>query len=170
MKDNILIETIGIALHKHQIGLIIAIADAFSILFMYFIFWKMKPLIEEYLVIVDSNMIKYSDFSFQIKDIRLNETLQDSRMIKMKIWTHLNDLLRHVKTDTGERLQIVDIQLSFSKKQKDLLIYRMADCNKRLKELNDGMTSGEFSHYQMYQAKKEIEKIDEKMERFNEKY
>lgn len=32
------------------------------------------------------------------------------------------------------------------------------------------MSSGQFSHYQKYQAKKEIDKINEKMQRFYEKY
>ena len=109
MKDKIYIETFGIAMHKHQIGLIVVVADVISVLFIYFIFLRTKPLIDEYLVIVDDNMIKYSDFSFQIKDMFLDETMQDPRIIKMKIWVHLNDLLRHIKTDTGERLQIVDI-------------------------------------------------------------
>lgn len=45
MKDNIVIETLGLTLHKHKIGLIIVVADAFSVLFMYFIFWKMRPLV-----------------------------------------------------------------------------------------------------------------------------
>lgn len=106
MKDKILIDTFGIALHKHQIGFIVVIADAFSLLFVYFIFWRLKPLIDEYLSIVDNNMIKYSDFSFQIKDMKLDAALQDYRMIKMKIWVHLNTLLQksNIKNEQGERL------------------------------------------------------------------
>ena len=69
MKDKIYVETFGIALHKHQIGLIVVIADAFSVLIIYFIFLRMKTLIDEYLVIVDDIMINYNDFSFQIRDL-----------------------------------------------------------------------------------------------------
>lgn len=64
MKDVIEIPEFGIALHKNQIGLIVVILDAISVLFMYFIFYKLEPLIDEYLGIIDNNMIKYSDFSF----------------------------------------------------------------------------------------------------------
>lgn len=113
MNDKITIQTFGISLHKLQIGLILVITDALSLLLMYFIFGRMRPIIDEYLQIIDNNMIKYSDFSFQIQDIELDEAMQDQRVIKMKFWVHLSNVLKHVKTDSGERLEIIDIQLSF---------------------------------------------------------
>ena len=49
MKDKVRFETFGIALHKLQIGLIVVVTDMASLLFMYFIFGRLKPIIEEYL-------------------------------------------------------------------------------------------------------------------------
>lgn len=49
--------------------------DAISVYFMYFIFYKLGFLIDEYLSIVDNNIVKYSDFSFQIKDLTLDESM-----------------------------------------------------------------------------------------------
>lgn len=104
MKDNIQIETLGISLHKLQIGLIVVAIDILSILFMSFVFGRLKPIIEEYLKIVDQNMIKISDFSIQIQDVELDEAMQDHRMIKMKLWVHLNNLIKHIKTDSKDPL------------------------------------------------------------------
>lgn len=88
----------------------------------------------------------------------------------MKIWVHLNQLLSKIKTESGDPLEMVDIQLSWSKKSKHLLLYRMEDCEKKIKELNDGIASGEFGPYQTFQAYKEIEKNNEKINRLKEKF
>ena len=109
MKDIVRFKTLGITLHKLQIGLIVVIIDAISLLFMNFLFGRLKPVIEEYLQIVDNNLIKISDFSIQIKDVKLDESMQDHRIIKMKFWVHLTNLFQHIKTDNGDKLQIVDI-------------------------------------------------------------
>ena len=36
--------------------------------------------------------------------------------------------------------------------------------------MNDNMMSGAYNHYQMFQAKKSIEKLEEKIDRLYEKY
>lgn len=91
-------------------------------------------------------------------------------MIKMKIWVHLTDLLKHVKTDTGDQIEIVDIQLSFSKKPKHLLINRMAITQGRIKELNEGISTGQFSAYGMFKATKEMTPLQEKIDRLHIRY
>ena len=46
----------------------------------------------------------------------------------------------------------------------------METCRKKIKEKQDGISSGEYGPYQTFAANKEIEKINEKIQRLQEKY
>ena len=46
----------------------------------------------------------------------------------------------------------------------------MQDCQNKIKENNDGISSGKFSAYQMFVAKKKIKQMNEKFDRLVEKY
>jgi hypothetical protein len=50
-------------LHKEELGLIAVVSDIFSIMVMYYMFGKLKAMNEEYLTILDNNVIRMKDFS-----------------------------------------------------------------------------------------------------------
>ena len=52
-----------------------------------------------------------SDFSLQINDVVVDRHTQDSRVLKMKVWLHLTELLREHRTIDND-MEIVDVTLS----------------------------------------------------------
>ena len=77
---------------------------------IYYFFGKLMSLNEEYLEIIDYNVIKMSSFTIQIDNIILDKSMQDMRMLKMKVWLHFQNILD--KKTPG--LKVVDVQLSIS--------------------------------------------------------
>tara|TARA_B110000285_G_C15046419_1_gene574556 strand:+ start:905 stop:1090 length:186 start_codon:yes stop_codon:yes gene_type:complete len=49
--------------HKEELGVIAVISDILSILVMYYLFAKLKAINEEYLTILDNNVIRMKDFT-----------------------------------------------------------------------------------------------------------
>jgi len=37
---------------------------------------------------MDANLVKMSSFTVQINDLKLDKTIQDTRILKMKLWLH----------------------------------------------------------------------------------
>jgi hypothetical protein len=59
MKDYVNFALIpGMHFHKEELGIIAIFSDILSILVMYFIFGKLKTINEEYLTILDNNVIR----------------------------------------------------------------------------------------------------------------
>jgi hypothetical protein len=54
-------------LHKEELGFIAVICDIFSICVMYYIFGKLKIMNDEYLTILDNNVIRMKDFTVQLR-------------------------------------------------------------------------------------------------------
>lgn len=61
----------GIHFHKEELGLIAVCSDMFSLLVMYYVFGKLKAINQEYLQILDDNVIRMQDFTLQIRKIRV---------------------------------------------------------------------------------------------------
>lgn len=49
--------------HKEELGVIAVVSDMLSILVMYYLFGKLKAINEEYLTILDNNVIRMQDFT-----------------------------------------------------------------------------------------------------------
>lgn len=54
-------------IHKEELGFIAVICDILSICVMYYMFGKLKAMNEEYLRILDNNVIRMKDFSIQVR-------------------------------------------------------------------------------------------------------
>lgn len=54
---------LGKSFHKEEIGLITVIIDIISIVFMYYMFGKLNQINDEYLLILDNNVIHMKDFT-----------------------------------------------------------------------------------------------------------
>lgn len=59
--DNL--NLLGYNFHKEEIGLITVLIDILSIFFMYYMFGKLNQINNEYLKILDNNVIRMKDFS-----------------------------------------------------------------------------------------------------------
>ena len=59
-------------LHKEELGLIVVIMDIFSIILMFIFFFKIKNLNQEYIRILDNNVISMSDFSVELRNVKIN--------------------------------------------------------------------------------------------------
>lgn len=49
--------------HKEELGIIVVISDVLSVIVLYYIFGKLKVINQEYLQILDNNVIRMQDFS-----------------------------------------------------------------------------------------------------------
>ena len=85
----------GTRLHKEGLGLLAVIADLISLALMYYLFGKLKSVNEEYLRILDNNVIRMQDFSLQIRRLAVDDTSQDIRILKLKLWVHMTEILRY---------------------------------------------------------------------------
>ena len=59
----------GVHFHKEELGLIAVCSDIVSIIVMYYVFGKLKSLNQEYLQILDDNVIRMQDFTIQVHRI-----------------------------------------------------------------------------------------------------
>jgi hypothetical protein len=61
-------------IHKEEIGFIVVLADIISTLVIYYMFRKMHSLNEEYLTILDNNVIRMKDFSVHVRRLKVDHT------------------------------------------------------------------------------------------------
>ena len=61
ISDNV--KFMGKKFHKEELGLITVVIDIISCIFMYYMFGKINEINDEYLEILDNNVIRMKDFS-----------------------------------------------------------------------------------------------------------
>ena len=96
-------------IHKETIGLWTVAIDIISVLLIFYFFRKLKALNQEYLEIIDNNLIKMSSFTVEIHNLILDKTMQDMRMLKMKIWLHFQNILDTKYDDDNDEMRVVDV-------------------------------------------------------------
>lgn len=84
-------------MHKETIGVIVVSVDFFCLLIMIYFFNKLEALNNEFLKVVDDLKIQMKDFGVTLEDIVLDRYTYDSRIVKMKIWLHFNEILEKKK-------------------------------------------------------------------------
>ena len=86
----------GKKFHKEVIGYVVAIADMICIcIIMYFII-KLDYLSSEYTYLIDSYQITLRDFSVICKDLKLDKFTQDPIIAQMKIWLHIENIMKTI--------------------------------------------------------------------------
>ena len=65
----------------------------------------------EFLRIVDDLKIQTKDFGVTLENVVLDKYTYDSRIVKMKIWLHFNEILKK-KKDKFNQMEVVDVCLS----------------------------------------------------------
>ena len=88
----------------------------------------------------------------------------------MKLWIHLTDLLNHIKTPSGKKIQIVDIQLALSKQPKHFIIYKMEEIKSKLQDIKQNINAGTYGAAQLFTKNQEIKKLEQKYERLQDKH
>ena len=111
---------------KETMGVIVAVFDILSLLIMTFTFMKLRSINEEYLNIIDNLKVEMSDFSILIQDVAVDKRSQDSRVLKMKLWLHINNMLKKYK-EADNKLEIMDITLSYYTQPSVKLMSRLQE-------------------------------------------
>ena len=82
---------------------IYAIIDIVSIIIIWLFIDRLYTVNEEYIIILERNVVKMSKFTIEIKGVKLDKTVQDMRMLKMKLWLHFSKVVRKFVNDDREQ-------------------------------------------------------------------
>ena len=82
-----------------------------SVAYMAFIFSKLKDINNEYLEIMDDMRVQMKDFGVKINNVKLDKFTYDSRVVKIKVWLHFQDVLEPFKTPYND-MECIDVCLS----------------------------------------------------------
>lgn len=167
ISDNV--KFLGTKFHKEEIGLITVVIDIISIIFIYYMFGKLNQINDEYLEILDNNVIRMKDFTIQIRMLQIDNSSQDVRILKLKIWLHFNELLKKFRTETNQ-MEVADVQFSLSKQEKHVAIFKMQEFERRVRDIKNRMNAGEYSALELYNRTNELQSIEERQHRLREKY
>lgn len=74
--------------------LLLVIIDILSILIIYALLVRLDKINLQYLAILENNIVKMSKFTIEIRSVSLDKTVQDMRILKMKLWLHFTRVLR----------------------------------------------------------------------------
>ena len=97
--------------HKEKIGVVAVALDFASILVMIFFFSKIKAVNDEFSDKIDDLRVQMKDFGVILNNVKLDKYTFDSRVIKIKVWLQINELLKDDK-DKFNDMRILDITLS----------------------------------------------------------
>jgi hypothetical protein len=74
--------------------LIFVVADIASLLIVYLLLERLDKINDQYLDILQNNIVKMSNFTVEVRSVTLDKTVQDMRILKMKLWLHFTRVLR----------------------------------------------------------------------------
>ena len=99
----------------------------------------------------------------------INNSSQDIRILKLKIWLHFTELLKKFRTDTN-KMEIADVQFSLSKSEKHVALFKLQEFERRVREINNKINAGDYSAGELYNRTNELKTISERVQRLFEKY
>ena len=67
-------------------------------------------------------------------------------------------------------MEIADVQFSLSKSEKHVAIFKMQEFERRVRDINNKINAGEYSAGELYNRTNELKRIEERVERLEEKY
>jgi hypothetical protein len=153
-------------LHKEEVGFITVVTDIISTMIIYYMFNKLNSINDEYLEILDNNVIKMKDFSIQIKRLKVTSTTQDTRILKLKLWLHFSKVLEKFKDKlTSNQLEIADIQFSLTKRERHFALYKMQEYHTEKNEIHANIEAGSYIPTILWQRTKDLEKLNEKFKK-----
>jgi len=109
--QNDYIESSAGKFHKDNFGIWLVATDIMCICVITYFFGKIKELNNEYIEIIDNLSITMSDYSLQICNLKVDKFSQDPRILHMKLWIYINNILKP-KREPGNKMDVIDINLS----------------------------------------------------------
>ena len=97
--------------HKEKIGVVTVALDFASILIMIFFFSKIQAVNNEFQDKIDDLRVQMKDFGVMLNKVKLDKYTYDSRIIKIKVWLQINELLKDDR-DKFNDMKVIDITLS----------------------------------------------------------
>lgn len=134
-----------IKFHKLHLGTYAVMTDIISILIVYYIFNKLKDINLEYQEIMDNNIIIMSRFAIRINNVRLDKTMQDSRILKMKTWLHFQKILQPFMTQDN-KMEVADVQISNSTTPKFFYLLKLSEFQIQINEVSTRLKSGQLTY------------------------
>ena len=112
--------------HKQDAGIFIIIFEIVSILIILFFFKKLTQINNEYLGIIDDMQVAIKDFGIMFKNVKLDRYTQDKAVIKMKLWLHVQQVLK-MKRSIENNMEIMDITVSMYSEPDVQTVFRMQE-------------------------------------------
>ena len=112
--------------HKQDAGIFIIIFEILSILIILFFFKKLTQINNEYLGIIDDMQVEIKDFGIMFKNVKLDRYTQDKAVIKMKLWLHVQQVLK-MKRSIENNMEIMDITVSMYSEPDVQTVFRMQE-------------------------------------------
>jgi hypothetical protein len=72
-EDSVTIPFLETKIHKEKIGILVVILDMVSVMYMAFIFSKLREINNEYLEIMDDMRVQMKDFGVKINNVKLDK-------------------------------------------------------------------------------------------------
>lgn len=112
--------------HKHDAGIFIIVFEILSILIISFFFKKLNQINNEYLDIIDDMQVDMKDFGIMFKNVKLDKYTQDKPIIKMKLWLHVQEVLK-MKRSLQNNMEIIDVTVSMYSEPDVQCVFRMQE-------------------------------------------
>lgn len=118
---------------------------------------------------MDNNIIKMSKFAIRMNNVGLDKTVQDTRVLKMKIWLYFRKLLKDHQNEDNP-MELADVQLANPNDPRFVLLNKMAELQGELIGYGQKIKSGLISNHQKAEYSLNMTKLQEKIGRFKDKY
>jgi len=140
-----------------------------GILLIALFFNKINSINKEYMQLKDNLTVQVSDFGIMIKDLKLDKYTQDMRILKMKLWLYIEDLMKSKKKNDNH-LHIVDICFSLYNEPDIHLVLYMQDVQQQINSIEDNIQKGNYDEFDQDEKKEELKELKKKQINLSKRY
>lgn len=87
---------------KETVGIMTVGIDIISVLIISLFLSKLGSINDEYLNIMDNMIVQMTDFGVYAYNLRIDKHSQDQRVVKMKLWLHMNKVLKPYRSSKNK--------------------------------------------------------------------
>ena len=117
----------------------------------------------------DNLTVQVSDFGIMIKDLKLDKYTQDMRILKMKLWLYIEDLMKSKKKNDNH-LHIVDICFSLYNEPDIHLVIYMQDVQQQINTIEENIQKGNYDEFDQDEKKEELNELKKKQIKLSKRY
>jgi len=140
-----------------------------GILLIALFFNKINSINKEYMQLKDNLTVQVSDFGIMIKDLKLDKYTQDMRILKMKLWLYIEDLMKSKKKNDNH-LHIVDICFSLYNEPDIHLVIYMQDVQQQINTIEENIQKGNYDEFDQDEKKEELKELKKKQINLSKRY